>query len=502
VLLIVLAPLFLCIVPPLHDYPFHLARADILRSLHGSTFLRTHYEQGSFLLPNVGMDVVMIPLTGSLPILLAGRVFLGIVLVVMLSGTIALHASLHRRLSAWPLLAGFFLFNWIFLYGFLNYLLGVGLMLWAAAGWIALRNCAVIWRLGWATIMALVLLACHLVSLGLFGIVVAGFELQRGLRTARSRRSAALRDMGLAGLPFVFALGVFAVLSPTAGEVKEVIAYHGGLGWKPLVAYRTLLTTAGWPDLLMLSPLVAGVVWSLWRGRLHFVVSMAASVLLLIAAFVVMPFALFGSLFGDARLPIAILLVVIASTSVTVSSARARCALGLGAMVLLCMHSIAIARDWRASDAIIAAFTDAFRLLPDGTTLYAATSGSFPSLDYRDADGLALWHPPLKHLVSLASLSRDIFVPSTWSDPYKQPMRVAPAFARIKEFQGDNPFKTSTTADLNGVIARIHELRTHVAQEAPPDCLLLLYPDRFGGELPPDVAVIARGADFVLLRLP
>jgi hypothetical protein len=166
------------------------------------------------------------------------------------------------------------------------------------------------------------------------------------------------------------------------------------------------------------------------------------------------------------------------------------------------MHSVTIARDWRASDAIIATFTDAFRLLPDGTTLYAATTDSYPSLDYRDADGLALWHPPLKHVVSLAALSRDIFVPSTWSDPYKQPMRVASAFAPVKDFQGDNPFKTSTTVELSNVIARIHELRALAAQRAPPDCLLLLYPDRFHGKLPQDVTVIARGADFALLRLP
>jgi hypothetical protein len=502
VLLVILAPLFLCAVPPLHDYPFHLARADILASLNDSAFLRAHYEQGSFLLPNVGMDVVMIPLTRTLPILLAGRVFLGIVLIVLLTGTIALHASLHRRLSVWPLLAGFFVYNWIFLYGFLNYLLGVGLMLWAAAGWVALRDRAIAWRLGWATIMALILLACHLVTVGLFGIVVAGFELQRSLRMTRARPSAALRDLALAGLPFAIAMVVFVGLSPTAAEVKEVIEYHGGLGWKPLVAYRTLLTTAGWPDLLMLSPVAAGVLWALWRGHLHFATPMAASVLLLVAAFVVMPFYLFGSQFGDARLPIAILLVLIASMNVTVAGGRARCVLALGAMLLLCAHSIAIARDWRASDAIIAAITDAFRLLPDGTTLYAATAGSYPSLDYRDAEGLALWHPPLKHVVSLASLGRDIFVPSTWSDPYKQPMRVAPAFVPVKDLQGDNPFKTATTADLNRAIARIHQLRALAAQGTPPDCLLLLYPDWFRGELPPDVTVIARGVDFALLQLP
>jgi hypothetical protein len=502
VLLIVLMPLILCVVPPLHDYPFHLARADILASMNGSRFLQAHYQQGSFLLPNVGMDVVMIPLTRSMPIMLAGRVFLGIVVIVMLTGTIALHASLHRRLSPWPLLAGFFLYNWIFMYGFLNYLLGVGLMLWATAGWIALRDHAVVWRLAWAMMMALILLACHLVTFGLFGILVAGFELQRAIQAARTRRSAAARDVILAALPFIIALAIFAALSPTAGQVKEVIAYHGGMGWKPLVAYRTLFTTAGWPDLLMTAPLVIGVAWAIVRRNLHFAWPMAMAVALLVVTFAIMPFYLFGSQFGDARLPVAILLVVVASTGVTTATERAQSVLTLGVLALLCAHSVAIARDWAASDAKFAAFTAAFRLLPDGTTLYAATAGAYPSVDYRDAEGLALWHPPLKHVVSYASLGREVFVPSTWADPFKQPMGVAPAFAAVKDFQGENPFKTPTSADVTAIISQIHQFRAAGGALGPPDCLLLLYPDRLQGELPSNVSIIARSTDFVLLRLP
>jgi hypothetical protein len=498
----VLIPILICTVPPIHDYPFHLARADILASLNSSTFLRAHYTVSTFLLPNVGMDVVMIPLTRTLPILIAGRVFLGIVLLVMLTGTVALHASLHRRLSVWPLLAGFFLYNWIFMYGFLNYLLGVGLMLWATAGWIALQNRAVGWRLAWATVMALILLACHLEALGLFAVVVGGMELQRGVQTARTSLSAAARDVALAALPFVIALAVFIAVSPTAGEVKEVIAYHGGRAWKPLVFYRTLLNPGGWSDLVMLSPLAIGVVWALWRRRLHVARPMVMALVLLVVTFGVMPFYLFGAQIADARLPIAILLVAIGATSVTGFSRRTQLVVSLCALALLTVRSAAIARDWVASDVRLAVFTDAFRLLPDGTTLYAATAGAYPTIDYRDVAGLALWHPPLKHVVSLASLGRAIFVPATWANPHQQPMGLVAAVAQIKDLQQDNPLKTPIAADLNEFIGRIHDVRAALSSRPPPDCLLLLYPGRLEGDLPPRVSIIARDADFVLLQLP
>jgi hypothetical protein len=506
VLLAVLAPLVVTTVPPLHDYPFHLARADILASLPTSSFLRAHYEQGSFLLPNVGMDVVMLPLTRLFPILVAGRVFLGLTLISMLTGTIALHAALHRRLSAWPLVSAFFMYNWIFLYGFLNYLLGVGLMLWATAGWVMLRERGNGLCLAWATVMAITLVFCHLAAFGLFAIVIAGMELRRAVGAPRTNRWATLRGLALSGLPFAIALTVFIAISPAAGEAREAMTYHGGRGWKLLVAYRSLLTTIDWLDLLTLSPLLAVVVLLVLRHRLRLAFPMATPLCLLVLTFAVMPFYIFGSQFGDTRLPIAILLVAIASTSVVGLSRRTMWWIGSFSIALLLVRSVAITRDWIDSDVRIAAFTEAFRLVPDGATLYAATAGAYPSIDYRDAAGLALWHPPLKHVASLASLGRDVFVPSTWSDPFKQPMRVVASVAPVKNFHADNPLKTPSATELDAVVQQISELRAGLASQpgtpiSPNDYLLLLYPDRFQGDLPSGSELIARSADFVLLRL-
>ena len=52
----------------------------------------------------------------------------------------ALHAALHRRWTPWPLLVFFFLYNSVFLWGFLNYLSGLGLALCACALWMMLRD--------------------------------------------------------------------------------------------------------------------------------------------------------------------------------------------------------------------------------------------------------------------------------------------------------------------------------------------------------------------------
>lgn len=77
----------------MHDYPFHLARAEALAALMGQVDRGTVYRLGSFLLPNEAMDVVTLALTAVLPVEVAGRVFLGLVQALLLGGVVALHRA-------------------------------------------------------------------------------------------------------------------------------------------------------------------------------------------------------------------------------------------------------------------------------------------------------------------------------------------------------------------------------------------------------------------------
>jgi len=81
VAVLVLLPLLAVTIPPLHDYPFHLARAEAIAALLGQVDHGTPYRLGSFLLPNEAMDVVTLGLTAILAPIQAGRVFLGLVQV-------------------------------------------------------------------------------------------------------------------------------------------------------------------------------------------------------------------------------------------------------------------------------------------------------------------------------------------------------------------------------------------------------------------------------------
>lgn len=500
---LVLVPLLAVAVPPLHDYPFHLARADALAALLGQVDHATPYQLGSFLLPNVAMDVVMLGLTSVLRPMIAGRVFLGLELLLLLGGAMALHRALHGRASPWPLLAALFLYNWVFLFGFTNYLFGVGVMLWGVAAWVAMSGSGWPARLGVALVFSIVLLLSHLVAFGLFGVMLAGLALHDTWLHRREGWPAFIR-LVLPTLPLMTALLLFVALSPTAGEARQPIQSHGWIGWKPLMVRRALLSSEPWLDWLTLAP-VAGMALALVVARrIRMAGAMTLPLVLLVVTFMLMPFGLFGSLFADMRLPLVILLAAIAATDVRRVPSRAAMLVAALLLALLAVRSGAIARSWIAEMPVFARHEAAFALVPPGSVLWAATAAPYPSFFYGSDAELALWHPPLKHVVSLASVGRDVFVPATFADPFKQPIAVPAALAAAKTLQFDNPFKTPTAAALAERADAIRALRAsgHIGWgAADQDYLLLSYPDRMQGALPPGLAVVVRDPLFLLLRL-
>jgi hypothetical protein len=141
-----------------------------------------------------------------------------------------------------------------------------------------------------------------------------------------------------------------------------------------------------------------------------------------------------------------------------------------------------------------AAHDAAFATLPAGSVLWAATAAPYPTLLWRGADELALWRPPLKHVASLASVGRDAFVPSTWADPFKQPIAVPERLRAAKALQGDNPWRTPDGAALGEAVAAVRRL-------GPGGFVLLSYPERLQGALPAGLDAVVSGPEFLLLRI-
>src|SRR5690242_20067869 len=83
---LILLPLFYTVVPPLEDYPNHLARMQALAGIPGNEALSRFYEVAWAPIPNLIMDLIVPPLVPALGVYAAGRVFVGLTLLLMLLG--------------------------------------------------------------------------------------------------------------------------------------------------------------------------------------------------------------------------------------------------------------------------------------------------------------------------------------------------------------------------------------------------------------------------------
>src|SRR5437660_7975609 len=183
-------PILLYPWPPLSDYINHLARMHVIATIRSDPDLALFYQIEWQVIPNLMMDLIVPILQRVMNVYLAGQAYTIITFVLILSGTLALNRQLYRHWSVLPLIAFPLLYNKVLLVGTMNYLFGIGLSLWALATWVALRERAPVLRLAVSTLFVLALFFCHLFAVGVYGLGLLAFELQRLLSMRRQASSA------------------------------------------------------------------------------------------------------------------------------------------------------------------------------------------------------------------------------------------------------------------------------------------------------------------------
>jgi len=139
ILAVSLAPFLVVDVPAVLDYPNHLARFYVLAH-PDDPFLSKVYVAHWAILPNVGMDVIGQALLRVLPPSVGGRLLLAMSLLAPLAGVILYARAAFGRWTWWSLGAGAIAYNGIFILGFMNFLLGLGVALAGAGAWRVLRR--------------------------------------------------------------------------------------------------------------------------------------------------------------------------------------------------------------------------------------------------------------------------------------------------------------------------------------------------------------------------
>ena len=219
---VAMIPLLVTPVLPLIDFYNHLARFFVLSHLEGSDFLQAHYQAHWALLPNIGVDLLGTPLLHVLPTLAAGHVIVIGILAVLYGGVLYFHRGLTGERSLLvPLLLLPLFYSYILNWGFANFLLGLGLMFWAAGWWLRHRQ-RVFLAVPVSSLLALAIFFAHGIAFILYGLLLASLEIARVWRTADPSRRIADLARALSLLAVQAILPVFYFLMWRAGFVGGI----------------------------------------------------------------------------------------------------------------------------------------------------------------------------------------------------------------------------------------------------------------------------------------
>ena len=415
-----LAPLAVVRLPPLLDYPNHLARMHILLDGGTSADLARAYEIRWSLLPNLAMDAVVPLFARVLPLDQAGKLFIGLALTLMAAGVVLVHRAAWRRWSVWPLAGFLLLYNRILLWGFVNYLGGLGVALIGVALWLGLADRPV--RRGWAVAAAAVVTYfCHLVAFGLMALMIGGIELG-GLWSALKARQwrPLMRTLALALAPLLAPVLLWlAAWRPGPGD-------GGGLVWaNPLRKFDLLFSVfddySRPIDVASFALVVLALGWGFWRGRLVLDRRLGTALAVLVLVYLVMPARLLGGSSVDHRLPVMLFLVLIATCRPVGWSRRVSLAIGAALSVLFVARTVMVEQAWLRADRVYRPILEVLGRLPRGVRLAVASGpGAVGAGDL-----------PLLHLPTYAIIDADAFVPTEFTYAGQQPLALTPAFAAL-----------------------------------------------------------------------
>lgn len=426
---IAILPIVVVRLPPILDYPNHMARMHVLSALDHAPALARYYVVAWSPIPDLGADIVVPVIAAVMPVEDAMRLFLGLVLLGLATGCVALHRVAFQRWSLWPLTGFLLLYNRMLLWGFLNYLAGLALALWGLAAWVALERKPV-WRLIVGSALATAIYLAHLAAFGCYALAVLAYSC-----APLNRRRA-----GRVLLPAVTTLvppAAMFLTSPTSGAP---IGFGYGNILRKLDLPVSIFDNYWRPfDATTFAALLIAVILGLWRGGIGLHPRLRWSLIAVIAAYVALPSRLLSASGIDHRLPVAVAFLLVAVSDWQPIGHRRRRMIAGALLLLFLIRMAVIGHVWLRADRQYEALLPAFDRIPNGATLAVAAP----------AAAVQAGGAPLLHFPTLAVIKRDAFVPTLFADKLQQPVHFTDAALKLaSEAQPEMLWKSAAAGTL------------------------------------------------------
>jgi hypothetical protein len=425
--LLISIPIWTHPLPPLSDYVNHLARMHVIATLSKNPQLARFYEIDWQVIPNLTMDLIVPLLARVMNIYLAGQVFIVAMFALIISGVLALNRALIGRWSAFPLFAFPLVYNYVFLVGLMNYIFGIGIALWALAGWVALRERAWPARFALSTACIVALFFCHLSALGIYGVGVLAFEISRLWERRLEPWPGRVVDFVAGGLPFLATVPLLNA-SPTMKLVSATYWDQRGKidGLMYIISdYSDIAAFA------LIAVMVASIVWGIRHHVLRFHPLVFPLLVVGAAVYFMLPRIMFDTFMTDQRVPIGVAFMLFACGDLELRRRLVRRAFMIVLIVLITARLIEIDYNWSQLSDSTSEFRSSVRRIAPGSKVFVAYADRAYGEDVRDLG--------LVHAACIATIERSALVTTVFTVPGKQVLHVRPEYRDYADLRDGTP---------------------------------------------------------------
>ncbi len=494
-------PVLLTESPPIFDYPNHLARVHILANLDAVPGFAANFSLDSLLLPNVLSDLILLALQPVLGIEAAGRALLVLLLALTVTGAVAVGSAAAGRLSPWPLLAAALVWNEVLIWGFLNYALGIGLLLWGLAAWLHLEGRSRAAQLLAGALFGVLLFLAHMVAFGLFAIAIALVELVRAWRHRADGVWPAARRLALSALVFLPALALFWAVSPASGLPLDLRFTF--TAWQKLSPFTRLLSTGNTAlDVATLAAVLLAVAALVASRRVALHGPLALVALVFVVLVLTLPYTAMGSYFLDMRVAIAAALMLVAALVPLRPAPRLTAAFAAGLLLLVGVRGVAMAGDWAAQDRAYRDIKRVLAQLPEGAIVVPADAAPF-EIGYWVTTRMV--RPAHEHSAAYAAIHSNAVVVNIFARKGQNPLNFTPELDELGALALNPVARAGDKALLRRFIrsvdAAARALQATHGSAAPPVYIAVF--NRGCGNWPRGVPTrpISCGKDHALMRV-
>jgi hypothetical protein len=307
------APLLWPGIPPLVDLPGHMGRYHVQLEIAHSPILQHFYDFKWALIGNLGVDLLVVPLAKLFGLEPAVKLIVILIAMITTAGLLWVASEVHGRIPPTAFFALPLVFNYPFMFGFINFALSMGLAMLAFALWLQLaRHDRLLLRAALFVPISILIWVAHTFGWGTLGVMAfsAEFIRQLDLRRGVFRGGFNAGVQCIALCPPVLLMLAWRSGDHVTGYTGQWFLWWQKLNWV-LMALRDRWEMFDKASLAIIGiVLLTGLLW--WR-RLEYSRNLAASALVLALVYICLPRIVFGSNYADMRLaPFVIAVAVIA----------------------------------------------------------------------------------------------------------------------------------------------------------------------------------------------